>query len=285
MSRFGVLAAALGLAVAGCQLAEVTRDAEAEAETIASAAAGPSDGMTQETMDVGEYFFGAWGGSGSKGSMKSHARFFSGDLASFAWNPSTGAYERRRSDFDVILPDHGVHVESVFVQVRFFISTDASGSSYRPLDFSSGFDPWVHSMTYHREITGTSTSLITGTVTVHTAESDLVFTGIDTAAGTVTIDGARTRELDRTFADGRTAVGTLEDTVSDLVMSRDSGTGTLSWSGILAYVLDATVTRANGTPIVRHRAGTVEFSGSSIFTVTVDGARYRYRLSAGTGVN
>ena len=213
-----------------------------------------------------------------------HARFLSGDPGSFAWNPATEACERSRSDFDVVLPNHLVHVDSVFVQVRFFVSTDASGSSYQPVDFSSGFDPWVHSMRYHREITGTSTSLATGIVTAHTVVSDLVYTDIDTSAGTLTIDGTRTREFDRTFTSGRTVAGTVEDTISDLVMTWDAGTGTLSWDGTLAYVLDATVTRVNGTQAARHQEGTIEFSGSSTFTVTIDGAMYRYRLSDGTRV-
>ena len=283
--------AVLALVVSGCQLGEVTSDAEADADAIAAAVAGPSDGMTQEAMDVGGYFFGSSAGSGSMMSTKSpvfpatHARFFCSDLGSFAWNPVTEAYERSRSDFDVVLPNHLVHVDSVFVQVRFFISTDASGSSYQPVDFSSGFDPWVHSMTYHREIVGTSTSLATGTVTSYAAVSDLAYTGIDTSAGTVTIDGTRTREFDRTFSNGRTVAGTIEDSISDLVMAWDAETGTLSWEGTLTYVFDASVTRPNGTQVARHREGTIEFSGSSTFTVTVDGTRYRYRLSDGTRVN
>ena len=294
MRRFRMIVpaiAALALVVSGCQLGDATGDAEADADAIAAAVAGPSDGMTQEAMDVGGYLFGASGGSGSIASAKSivfpatHARFFSGDPGSFSWNPATEAYERSRLDFDVLLPNHLVHVDSVFVQVRFFVSTDASGSSYQPVDFSAGFDPWVHSVTYHREIAATSTCLATGTVTAHTAVSDLVYTDIDTSAGTVTIDGTRTREFDRTFTSGRTVSGTIEDTVSDLVMSWDAGTGTLSWDGTLAYVLDATVTRVNGTQVARHQEGTIEFSGSSTFTVTVDGARYRYRLSDGARVN
>jgi hypothetical protein len=285
------VAAALALVVSGCQLGDATSDAEADADAIAAAVASPSDGMTQEAMDVGGYFFGSSVGSGSMMNLKSpvfpttHARFLSGDLGSFAWNPATEAYERSRSDFDVVLLNHLVHVDSVFVQVRFFVSTDASGSSCHPVDFSSGFDPWVHSMRYHREIAGTSTSLATGTVTAHTAVSDLVYTDIDTSAGTVTIDGTRTREFDRTFTSGRTVAGTIEDTISDLVMTWDAGTGTLSWDGTLAYVLDATVTRVNGTQAARHQEGTIEFSGSSTFAVTVDGTRYRYRLSDGSRVN
>jgi hypothetical protein len=294
MKRFRVpipMLAVLALVVYGCQLADVTSDAEADADAIAAAVASPSDGMTQEAMDVGGYFFGSPAGSGSSKSLPSHVfpanhlRFFSGDLGSFSWNPATEAYERRRSDFDVILPGHSVHVDAVFVQVRFFISSDASGSSYQPVDFSSGFDPWVHSMTYHREVSGTSTNLITGTVTEHAAESDLVFTNIDTASGTVTIDGTRTCGFDRSFTNGRTVVGTINDTISDLVMTWKAETGTLSWDGTLAYVLDATVTRPNGTPVVRHQEGTIEFSGSSTFTVTVDGQRYRYRLSDGSRID
>jgi hypothetical protein len=294
MKRFRMLIpvlAALALVVSGCQLGDVTSDAEADADAIAAAVAGPSDGMTQEAMDVGGYFFGSSGGSGSMMSKKSpvfpatHARFFSGDLGSFAWNPATETYERSRSDFDVALPNHLLHVDSVLVQVRFFISADASGSSYQPVDFSSGFDPWVHSMSYHREIAGTSTILTTGTVTAYIAVSNLAYTGIDTSAGTVTIDGTRTREFHRAFTNGRTVDGTIEDRVSDLVMTWDAGAGALSWEGTLTYVLDATVTRVNGTQAVRRQEGTIEFSGSSTFTVTVDGTRYRYRLSDGTRVN
>jgi hypothetical protein len=294
MTRFRVLIpmlAALALVVSGCQLGDVTSDAEADADAIAAAVASPSDGMTQEAMDVGGYFFGSSGGSASMKDLPSHVfpanhvRLVSGDLGSFAWNPETEAYERSRSNFDVTLPNYSVHVDSVFVQVRFFISTDASGSSYQPVDFSSGFDPWVHSMRYHREIVGTSTNLSTGTVTGYAAESDLVFTDIDTVAGIVTIDGTRTRSFDRSFSNARTVVGTINDSISDLVMTWDAESGALSWEGTLTYVLDATVTRPDGTRVVRHREGTIEFSGSSTFTVTVDGTRYRYRLSDGSRVD
>lgn len=294
MKRFRMLIpvlAALALVVSGCQLGDVTGDAEADAEAIAAAVAGPSDGMTQEAIDVGGYFFGSSGGSGSMMNLHSHVfpvnheRFFSGDLDNFVWDDATKSYTRTRSDFDVILPDHTVHVDSVLVQVKFFESIDATGDGYGPVDFSSGFDPLIHSMRYHREISATTTNLTTGTVIVHTAESDLAFTDIDTAAGTVTINGTRTREFDRAFTNGRTVVGTIDDTISDLVMTWDAETGTLSWSGTLTYVLNATVTRVNGTQVVRHQEGTIEFSGSSTFTVTVDGASYRYRLSDGTRVD
>jgi hypothetical protein len=102
-------------------------------------------------------------------------------------------------------------------------------------------------MSYHREIASTSTNLSTGTVSVLDAETDLAFTAIDLAAGTI--------------AD------------------------TLSWTGTLTYVFNATVTRAGGTVVTRHQEGTIEFSGSSTFTVTVDGTTYRYRLADGVRVD
>ena len=85
----------LALAAMGCQFAEVTTDTEADADAIAAAVASPSDGMTQEAMDVGGYLFGATGGSATMMSQASHvfparhARFFSGDLASFVWDEAT----------------------------------------------------------------------------------------------------------------------------------------------------------------------------------------------------
>ncbi len=50
-------------------------------------------------------------------------------------------------------------------------------------------------------------------------------------------------------------------------------------------MFDATLTRANGTEGIRHQEGTIEFSGSSTFTVTIDGATYRYRLVDGSRVD
>jgi hypothetical protein len=293
MKRFRVaipMLAALVLAVAGCQMGEWTGDAEADADAIAAAVASPSDGMTQEAMDIGGYLFSSSGGSGARASQKSfvfpvgHVRFFSGDLANFVWDEATKTYVRARSNFDVALPDHEIHVESLLVKVRFFTSTDGSGEAYGPLDLEAGFDPNVHSMRYHREISAAATRLSTGTVNVHTAVSDLAFTDIDTAAGTVTLDGTRTRAFDRTFTSGRNVAGTISDTLSNLVLSWDATTGSLSWAGTLAYVLDATLTRANGTQADRHQEGTIVFSGSSTFTVTVNGTTYRYRLADGTRV-
>lgn len=294
MRRFRVLAlaiAALAVAVTGCQLGDVVTDAEADADAIAAAIASPSDGLTQEAMDVGAYLFGSGSESGSVLSARSYAfpanrvRFFSGDLQNFVWDPDTRTYLKTRSDFDVTLPNHAIHVDSLLVKVQFFTTTDASGVGYGPVDFSDGFDPAIRSMTYHRQISATTTNLETGTVNVHAAESDLAFTGIDVEAGTVTIDGTRSRTFDRAFANGRSVVGTIEDDVSDLVLSWDAEAGTVSWSGTLAYAIDATVTRPDGTQVQRHREGTIEFSGSSTFTVTVDGAAYTYRLSDGTRVD
>jgi hypothetical protein len=285
------LLGALALAMAGCQFGDVTTDAQPDADLIAAAVAGPSDGMTQEALDVGAYLFGGSGGSGSMADARGisfpggHARFFSADLASFVWDGATKSYVRTRVDFDVALPGSAVHVDSVLVRVKFFESPDATGDGYGPVDFSSGFDLRIGSMTYHREISATVTNLATGTVTAHTAQSDLASTDIDVAAGTVTIDGTRTRSFGRAFTNGRTAVGTIDDTVSDVALSWDAAAGTASWSGTLAYVLDASVTRANGTTVARHQEGTVEFSGSSTFTVTVDGVPYRYRLADGSPVN
>ncbi len=298
--RYGMLAAAvtaaaaIALAVAGCTAGPAAVDAEADADAIAAAVAGPSDGFTQEAADIGGMLFGSGGGGGALSVFGPHAsgfpagalRFFDGGFpgASWVYDGVEKTYTRSRTDFDVTLPNHQVHVDAVTVRVRFYASADGSGEPYGPVDFSDGFDPAIHAMTYHREMAATSTNLTTGTVNVLVAHTDLAFTSLDVAAGTVTIDGTRTRSFDRTFTNGRTAVGTLSDTISDLVLDWDAETGTLTWTGSLLYVYDATLTRADGTVVTRHREGTIEFSGSSTFTVTVDGVTYRYRLADGVRV-
>lgn len=293
MTAAVAVVATLALAVAGCMLGPSASETAADADAIAAAVAEPSDGFTQEAMDIGGLLFGSGGGGQQSLAGRSASVFPAGAMrfldgtfpnANWTWNDTEKAYTRTRSDFDVTLPNYEVHVGQVLVRVRFFASTDASGEAFKP-DFSSGFDPAIGSMTYHREMSATSTNLATGTVNVHDAVTDLAFTAIDAAAGTVTIDGTRTRTFDRTFADGRTMVGTLSDTVSDLALDWDADTGTLTWSGTLAFVYDATVTRPNGTQVTRHREGTVTFSGSSTFTVTVDGAAYTYRLADGVRVD
>jgi hypothetical protein len=287
------VAAAIALAATGCAVGPDVSDAEADA--IAAAVAGPSDGFTQETADIGGMLFGSPGGGGDQTVTGPRAavfpagamRFLDGSFPGVDWvyDDVEKTYTRTRADFDVTLPNHQVHVDLVMVRVQFFTSADATGEPYGPVDFSAGFDPAIHSLTYHREITSTSTNLSTGTVNVLEAQADLAFTGIDTAAGTVTIDGTRTRSFDRTFTNGRTVVGTLSDTITDLVLDWDAETGTLTWSGTLTYVFDATLTRANGTVVTRHQEGTIVFSGSSTFTVTVDGTTYRYRLVDGVRVD
>ncbi len=88
--------AALALTVAGCQLGEVTTDAEADADAIAAAIAGPSDGMTQEAMDIGGYLFGASGGSASMMNQASYV-FPAGALgSSAAISPASCGTMRRR---------------------------------------------------------------------------------------------------------------------------------------------------------------------------------------------
>jgi hypothetical protein len=291
----GAMGAAIALAVAGCAFGPVVSDGEADADAIAAAVAGPSDGLTQEATDIGGLLFGSGSGGGEQSMMGLQGsvfpagalRFFDGSFPGDNWvyDEVGKTYTRTKADFDVTLPNHEVHVDLVMVRVRFFTSTDATGEPYGPVDFTAGFDPAIHSMTCHREIASTSTNLSTGTVNVLEAQTDLAFTGIDTTAGTVTIDGTRTRSFDRTFTNGRTVVGTLSDTITDLVLDWDAETGTLTWTGTLTYVFDATVTRPNGTTVPRHQEGTIVFSGSSTFTVTVDGATYRYRLADGARVD
>jgi hypothetical protein len=295
LAAAGAIAAAIALAVPGCAAGPGAADAEADADAIAAAVAGPSDGFTQEAADIGGMLFGSAGGGGEPSVFGPHAsgfpvgamRFFDGSFPGVNWvyDDVEKTYTRTRADFDVTLLNHQVHVDAVLVRVRFFASADASGEPYGPVDFSAGFDPAIHAMTCHREIALTSTNLSTGTVDVLDADTDLAFTTIDVAAGTVTIDGTRTRSFDRTATNGRTAVGTISDTVSDLVLAWDAEAGTLSWTGTLGYVFDATVTRTNGTVVTRHQEGTIEFSGSSTFTVKVDGTTYRYRLADGVRVD
>jgi hypothetical protein len=279
--------AGLAIAITGCQQGLTTSDAEIDAAAIAGAIADPSDGLTQEAADAGSFFFGSAHTAQPPKAMGvgvpgAYARFFSGDCANFTWNPATEAYERTRVDYLLLLPNHSVHVSSLLVQVRFYQSTDATGPSYKPADIITCLDPAVHSMKYSRTISATATNLTTGTVSDFTAVSGFTYTGIDTAAGKVTVNGTRTRTFDRTFTSGRHVAGTIEDTISGLTISWDAGTGTASWSGSLAYIYDATVARVNGTQVARHQEGTILFSGSSTFTVVVDGTSYRYWLSDGS---
>src|SRR5512138_3330825 len=104
---FSVLAA-LGLLLAGCSLGSIDADGQEDADGIAAMATDPAEGLSQEVADIGAFIFGGSGGAGAEqkalGLPDGRARFFSGDLANFTWNPVTEAYERSRTDFDLALP-------------------------------------------------------------------------------------------------------------------------------------------------------------------------------------
>jgi hypothetical protein len=277
--RAGLLAAAGLLAVlAGCQLGGVPAAEAEDAKAIAAEIADPSSGVTQEIEDLGAYLFGE---PAAKGPVSRAARFLAGHLGEFQWNAETGAYERTREVFDLVLENRVVHVARVFVSVKFYSSADGSGEPFQPV-LGPALDSNVHSIGWHREVTGTAEHTLSGAVSGFSAESDLLYSSIDTAAGTVTVDGTHGRSFTRTFENGRTVEGSVAYVLSGLEVVRDPVTGTLSWAGTLQYDYDATVTRVNGTQVQRTRSGTVAFEGSSTFTVTTDGGTWRCSLVDGS---
>ena len=273
------LSAALAVIAIGCQLAGSTTssDGPTDADTVAAAVADPTNETTQEGVDVGSYVFGA-------GTVDSStdALYFSGDLANFVWNPATLAYERTRTNFTITLPYRTVQVSSVFVQIRFFTSSDASGTGYGPFTLTSGLDPAVHSLTYYRTISGTTTNTSTGTTSVFSGTSNLTYANINTTAHTVTVSGTHSRSFTRTYANGRVVQGTISDTLNSLVITYNPSTHVFTWTGSLSYVYQANVTRSNGTQVSRQSSATINFSGSSIFVVDIDGVQYDFSVLDGS---
>jgi hypothetical protein len=275
----GLLAAAALLAtLAGCQLGGISAAESEDAKAIAAEIADPSSGVTQEVQDLGTYLFGE---PAAKGPVARAARFLTGHLGEFHWNAETGAYERTREVFDLVLENRTVHVARVFVSVRFFTSTDGTGTPFQPV-LGATLDPNVHSIRWHREVTGTAEHALSGAVSGFSAESDLLYSSIDTAAGTVTVDGTHSRSFTRTFDTGRTVEGTVSYTLSGLEIVRDPATRSLSWGGTLHYEYDATVTRPDGTQVERQRTGEVSFEGSSTFVVTTGQGSWRCSLVDGS---
>lgn len=285
LALFVRLALAVLLALSGVFTAcELGTDAEAQydAEDIAAFISDQASGLTQEIADLGVYLYAPVGAGKALGSNALYALYFSGDLSAFGWNPVTLAYEKLITDFDRDLPKHTVHIDSLFVQVRMYTSSDASGASYQPAaGLGGGWDPAVHSLTFYRKIQGAATHLNTGTSCAFTAASDFVLTDIDTAARTVTINGTHERSFTRTFTSGRSVEGSVSYTIHDLTIACDPLTGLFSCTGSVDYVYDATVTRANGSVVVRHLTGTITFDGTGIFGVEVEGVKFRFHLFTG----
>ena len=282
-SRFA-LAALLALLSGGFIACELGSDPELQydAEDIAATVSDPASGLTQEIADLGAYLYAPAAGGKALGINALYALYFSGDLSAFVWNPVTRAYEKVVTDFDRDLPKHTVHIDSLFVQVRLYTSSDASGTSYQPAaGLGGGWDPAVHSLTFYRKIQGTATNLTTGTACSFTAASDLILTDIDTAARTVTINGTHERSFTRTFTSGRSVEGSVSYTIHDLTIACDPLTGVFSCTGSVDYVYDATVTRANGSVVVRHLTGTITFDGTETFGVEVEGVKFRFHLYTG----
>jgi hypothetical protein len=190
------------------------------------------DAATRITKACNGVAFGSYVFSAGT-AASSYALYFTGDLASFAWNPAILAYERTRTNFTVTLPNRTVLVSSVFVQIRFYTSTDAGGSSYQPNgnNITSGWDSAVHSLTYSRTISGSTTNCSTGTVSAFSAASNLVFTNINTVAHSVTVNGTHSDTFTRTFTNGRIVEGTFTDTITSLVITYNPATVTFSWAG------------------------------------------------------
>lgn len=285
---FLLILAGLLLITVGCQLGYQESEEQLDAEAVAWLITDPSNVLTQEMADVGSYLFSVDGSTQSStieskalGITASYALYFTGNLSSFTWNESTRAYEKELIDVDISLPNREVHLDRLFVQVRFYASTDASGDSLEVDNAGAGLDPVVHSLTYYREVDGTALNLNTGTECDFTAVSDLVFSDIDTDNRAVTINGTHSRDFERLFTNGRMVDASVSYTINNLSIAYDEGTSTFSYSGSIDYIFDATVTRADGTVLTRHQEATVTFDGSTTFIVEVGNLRYRFHLLTG----
>ncbi|UCF99147.1 MAG: hypothetical protein JSV89_06315 [Spirochaetaceae bacterium] len=125
---------------------------EDQAEALAWLITDPTNGLTQEVADLGSYLFGMDGSiqsvaprdstveSIALGLTESCALYFCGALGGFTWNPDTQAYEKELSDLDISLPNRDVHLDRLFVRVRFHTSADASGDSFQPVEVKEGVD-------------------------------------------------------------------------------------------------------------------------------------------------
>ena len=286
----------LVLAMIGCQLAEPSSEEQVDAESVAWLITDPANGLAQEVTDLGSYLFslGSTQSAATQGSIietkalgitASYALYFCGDLGGFNWNPDTEAYEKELFDVDISLPNREVHLDRLFVRVRFYTSDDASGDSYQPEKVEEGIDPAVHSLTYYREVEGRATNLATGTESDFDAVSDLVYSAIDTDNNTVTINGTHIRDFERLFTNGRMVNGEVSYTIEGLDISYDEDTSTFTYSGGIDYVYDAAVTRADGTIVVRHREATITFDGTTTFIVQIGKIRFRFHLLTGLLIN
>jgi hypothetical protein len=283
----------LAVAMIGCQFSDPSSEEQVDAETVAWLITDPANGLTQEVADLSSYLFGVDGSvqnvapqdstveSKAFGVSASYAIYCSGSLGGFTWNPLTQAYEKELIDVDILLPHREVHLERLFVQVRFYTSFDASGDPYQPQNVDGGLDPAVHSLTYYREVKGSATNLNTGTDSAFDAVSDLVYSDIDMDAKSVTINGTHNREFERLFANGRMVNGEVSYTIKALDIAYDEETSTFTYSGEIDYVYDAAVTRADGTIVVRHREATISFDGTTTFLVLVGKLRFRFNLLTG----
>jgi hypothetical protein len=276
----------------GCQLEEPSSEEQIDAEAVAWLITDPANGLAQEVADLGSYLFSVNGSTQSLtaeskafGITASYALYFCGKLGGFTWNSDTEAYEKELFDVDISLPNREVHLDRLFVRVRFYTSDDASGDSYQPEEVEEGLDPAVHSLTYYREVEGWATNLTTGTESDFDAVSELVYSAIDTDNNTVTINGTHTRDFERLFTNGRMVNGEVSYTIMDLDISYDEETSTFTYSGGIEYVYDAAVTRADGTVVVCHREATITFDGTTTFIVQVGTLRFRFHLLTGLLVN
>jgi hypothetical protein len=282
-----VVVTGLAVMLAGCQLAQED-DARTQAEAIVAAVADASSGITQEVVDLGAYMFAldplsASSSSSSKalGITHSYALYLSGNLNGLEWDEGEGAFELELTDFDLELPVFSIHIDRLYIKLQMFESSDASGEPYHPLEMGSGLDPNVHSLIYYREIEGIATNRESGTIRAFDSTSQLTYTDIEAGSTTVTMAGDTTRVFSTSFTNGRYVSGTSDNTVQTLSVTYDPEQELFYFTGVISYVLDVAVTRANGTEVDYYQQATVEFDGTTTGVVTVAGTRFRFDVVSG----
>jgi hypothetical protein len=162
-----------------------------------------------------------------------------------------------------------------------FESSDATGEPYHPLEMGSELDPNVRSLLYHREIEGVGVNKYTGTVRAFDSTSGLTYTDIEAGSTTVAMSGDTARVFSTSFTNGRYVSGTSDYALETLTVTFDPDDGSFAFAGIISYVLDVSVTRANGTEVDYYQEATVEFDGTTTGVVTVAGTRFRFDVASG----
>jgi len=282
-------AAGVALLAAGCAMTGTSTNMnQVAARDLAVSVSDPTSGTTEEITDLGSFLFTEAAGG------RPWALFHAADFALFltdgalanqlAWSSMNNDYELTRNRSVTAGSISGM--ADVTIAVAFFTSTDASGTGVQITPLTSGASTsfsGIHSLTYHRQMSGSFSNTASGLKRQLTSTSSFTVTNVNEPSG-FTINGTKTVSFDHTYPDGKTISGTINENVTNVVVTavlQGDGTYLVTATGTIMVDYSATITQANGTTTQVSKTATITLNGQRIVHVDMDGTDVDVDMTTG----